>query len=92
MGSVYSIDVESGEHTLLVRQPAGTGEIEDIDWSPDGAHLAITYGDASYIESHKASSTCGTRRRRCTSRTRMGPTSASWTASTRASGRSGTPA
>lgn len=53
-GSVYSIDVESGEHTLLVRQPAGTGEIKDIDWSPDGAHLAISYVDASYIASHKA--------------------------------------
>ena len=53
-GSVYSIDVESGEHSLLVRQPAGTGEIIDIDWSPDGAHLAISYVDASYIENHKA--------------------------------------
>ena len=53
-GSVYSIDVESGEHTLLVPQPAGTGEINDIDWSPDGTHLAISYVDASYIASHKA--------------------------------------
>lgn len=53
-GSVYAIDVESGEHTLLVGQPAGTGEIKDIDWSPDGAHLAISYFDASYIASHKA--------------------------------------
>jgi len=53
-GSVYSIDVESGKHTLLVRQPAGTGEINDIDWSPDGAHLAIKYVDASYIAGHKA--------------------------------------
>ena len=53
-GSVYSIDVESGEHTLLVRQPTGSGEIKDIDWSPDGAHLAIAYLDASYIASHKA--------------------------------------
>jgi len=46
--------VESGEHSLLVRQPAGTGEITDIDWSPDGAQLAISYVDASYIASHKA--------------------------------------
>ena len=52
--SVYSIDVENGEHTLLVREPAGTGEIKDIDWSPDGAHLAISYLDASYIASHRA--------------------------------------
>ena len=91
-GSVYSIDVESGEHTLLVRQPAGTGEINDIDWSPDGAHLAISYVDAAYIASHKAElGPSGTRRRRCTSRTRMGPTSASWTVSSPASGRSGSP-
>jgi Tol biopolymer transport system component len=53
-GSVYSIDVASGEHTVLVHQPAGAGEINDIDWSPDGAHLAIKYLDASYIASHKA--------------------------------------
>jgi Tol biopolymer transport system component len=53
-GSVYSIDVDSGEHTLLVRQPAGTGEVKDIDWSPDGAHLAISYFDESYIASHEA--------------------------------------
>ena len=51
-GSVYAIDVDSGEHTSLVRQPAGTGEIKDIDWSPDGAHLAVSYVDASYIASH----------------------------------------
>jgi len=53
-GSVYSIDVESGEQTLLVPQPPGTGEIKDIDWSPDGVRLAISYIDASYIESHQA--------------------------------------
>jgi len=42
-GSVYSIDVESGEHSLLVGDPARAGDILSIDWSPDGAHLAITY-------------------------------------------------
>jgi Tol biopolymer transport system component len=42
-GSVYSIDVQSGEHSMLVPQPAGAGWVIDIDWSPDGAHLAITY-------------------------------------------------
>jgi Tol biopolymer transport system component len=47
-GSVVSIDVASGEHSMLVPPPAGTGEIKDIDWSPDGAHLAISYFDASY--------------------------------------------
>lgn len=53
-GSVYTIDVASGEQTLLIPRPAGTGEITDIDWSPDGAHLAIAYMDALYIASHKA--------------------------------------
>jgi Tol biopolymer transport system component len=43
-GSVYLIDVASGEHSVLVRRPAGeAGWVGDIDWSPDAAHLAITY-------------------------------------------------
>jgi Tol biopolymer transport system component len=46
-GAVYAIDVETGEHSLLVPRPAGMSNIEDIDWSPDGAHVAITYVDAS---------------------------------------------
>jgi Tol biopolymer transport system component len=48
-GAVYLIDVESGEHSVLVPQPAGVGTVDniDIDWSPDGAHLAITYEDTS---------------------------------------------
>ena len=50
-GSVYSIDVESGEHTLLVHRPAGMASVEDLDWSPDGTHVAITYGDASQGDS-----------------------------------------
>jgi Tol biopolymer transport system component len=52
-GSVYSIDVDTGEDSLLVAQPDGTGEIYDIDWSPDGAHLAIKYFDKAYLDSHK---------------------------------------
>jgi Tol biopolymer transport system component len=51
-GSVYSIDVETGEHTLLVHRPPGTGEIKDIDWSQEGT-LAVSYLDASYIASHR---------------------------------------
>jgi Tol biopolymer transport system component len=50
-GTVYSIDVETGEHTVLVPQPAGTGDITSIDWSPDDEHLAIWYYDDVYIES-----------------------------------------
>ena len=52
-------------------------------WHTRGDHVldATTSG-------HKATRE---RRRRCTSRTRMGPTSASWTASTRDCGRSGIP-
>ena len=48
-GSVYSIDVEGGEHAVLVPQPSGAGTVIDIDWSPDGAHLAITYEDPSQL-------------------------------------------
>ena len=48
-GSVYSIDVESGAHSVLVPQPAGAGMVIDIDWSPDGAHLSITYEDPSQL-------------------------------------------
>jgi Tol biopolymer transport system component len=46
-GSVYVIDVETGEHSELVAQPDGAGAIGGIDWSPDGSHLAITYEGAS---------------------------------------------
>ena len=45
-GSVYSIDAQSGEHSVLVPRPAGAGWVVDIDWSPDGQHLAITYEDS----------------------------------------------
>ena len=51
-GTVYSVDVATGEHTVLVPQPAGTGDITYIDWSPDGEHLAIWYYDDAYIERH----------------------------------------
>jgi WD40 repeat protein len=43
-GTVYSVDVESGDHSLLVRLPGYTGSIDGIDWSPDGTHLAIVGG------------------------------------------------
>jgi Tol biopolymer transport system component len=52
--TVYSIDVATGEHTVLVPQPAGAGSITYIDWSPDDEHLAIWYYDDSYIESHQS--------------------------------------
>jgi Tol biopolymer transport system component len=42
-GSVYSVDVQTGEHSLLVGDPAGWSSIRALDWSPDGAHLAIVY-------------------------------------------------
>jgi hypothetical protein len=47
-GGVYSIDVESGEQSLLVRQPAGLDRPIDIDWSPDGAHVAISYYSSTW--------------------------------------------
>jgi Tol biopolymer transport system component len=46
--SVYSVDVRSGDRSLLVRLPAQTTQIHGIEWSPDGAHLAIV-GDGLYL-------------------------------------------
>jgi Tol biopolymer transport system component len=40
-GSMYSVDVESGEQSLLVQLPGNLDSIDGIDWSPDGAHIAI---------------------------------------------------
>jgi Tol biopolymer transport system component len=37
-GSLYSVDVRSGEPSLLARLP---GFIERVRWSPDGAHIAV---------------------------------------------------
>jgi WD40 repeat protein len=48
-GSVYSLDVKSGDRSVLVRSPAADGGgIQGIDWSPDGAHLAIVTDQPSY--------------------------------------------
>jgi Tol biopolymer transport system component len=42
---VYTVDVRSGERSLLVRLPGPSGEEFDtvswILWSPDGAHIAV---------------------------------------------------
>jgi Tol biopolymer transport system component len=40
-GSLYSVDVASGDRSLLVRLP-GENSME-IEWSPDGAYLAIMH-------------------------------------------------
>lgn len=40
-GSIYSIDVASGDHSLLAKLPGDLDSIDGIDWSPDGAHIAI---------------------------------------------------
>jgi Tol biopolymer transport system component len=50
-GTIYTIDVATRKHEVLVPQPAGAGDISIIDWSPDGEHLAIWYYDDEYIES-----------------------------------------
>jgi hypothetical protein len=47
-GSVYSVDVKSGDRSVLVRLPADAGGIQGIDWSPDGAHVAIVSDLPSY--------------------------------------------
>jgi Tol biopolymer transport system component len=44
-GVVYTVDVRSGERSLLVRLPGPSGEEFDtiwgVLWSPDGAHIAV---------------------------------------------------
>jgi Tol biopolymer transport system component len=41
-GSVYRVDVRSGEASLLVRLPGGNlDSMDQIEWSPDGAHVAV---------------------------------------------------
>jgi len=41
-GSLYSVDVQSGEASLLVSLPGeNLDSIDEIEWSPDGAHVAI---------------------------------------------------
>ncbi len=41
-GSLYSVDVQSGEGSLLVSLPGkNLDSMDEIEWSPDGAHVAI---------------------------------------------------
>ena len=41
-GSLYSVDVRSGERSLFVQLPGDNlDSMDEIEWSPDGAHLAI---------------------------------------------------
>jgi Tol biopolymer transport system component len=44
-GVVYTVDVRSGERSLLVRLPGLPGEefdtVSEVLWSPDGAHIAV---------------------------------------------------
>ena len=51
--ALYSVDVRSGERSLLVRLPGEGPEefhmIDEILWSPDGAHIAVMNGSRLYI-------------------------------------------
>jgi len=40
-GSLYSVDVASGDRSLIVSLPGNLDSIDRIEWSPDGARLAI---------------------------------------------------
>jgi Tol biopolymer transport system component len=40
-GSIYSVDVATGERSLLVRLPGNLDSVDEIEWSPDGSRLAI---------------------------------------------------
>lgn len=49
--AIYSVDVRSGAHSLLVRLPAGElVSLDQIEWSPDGAHIAVSIpGPGVYV-------------------------------------------
>ena len=41
-GSIYSVNVQSAERSFLVRLPGGDlDSVDEIEWSPDGAHVAV---------------------------------------------------
>jgi TolB protein len=41
-GSLYSIDIGGGDHSLLVRLPGeNLDSMDEIEWSPDGAQIAV---------------------------------------------------
>jgi Tol biopolymer transport system component len=41
-GSLYSVDVQSGGRSLLVRLPGeNLDSVDEIEWSPDGEHLVV---------------------------------------------------
>jgi dipeptidyl aminopeptidase/acylaminoacyl peptidase len=52
-GVVYTVDVWSGERSLLVRLPGLPGEefdtVSEVLWSPDGAHIAVVNGPRLYV-------------------------------------------
>jgi Tol biopolymer transport system component len=53
-GSIYSVDVEGGDHTLLVRLQGELDSIYGLEWSPDGAHVAILAEVAEVAEDQEA--------------------------------------
>lgn len=49
-GSIYSVDVRSGASSLLARMPGEhLDSVDQIVWSPDGAHIAVMVGDFLYV-------------------------------------------
>lgn len=50
-GAIYSVDVRSGARSLLVRLPGEhVDSVDQIVWSPDGAHIAVMIGaDDGYV-------------------------------------------
>jgi Tol biopolymer transport system component len=49
-GSIYSVDVDSGEHSLLATlQGSLDATHSSIDWSPDGAYIAIVTPSSLYV-------------------------------------------
>jgi len=49
-GAIYLVDVRSGAHSLLVRLPGRKlDSVDQIDWSPDGAHIAVQMITLAYV-------------------------------------------
>jgi hypothetical protein len=40
-GAIYSVEVRTGERSLLVRLQGNLDSVDEIEWSPDGSRLAI---------------------------------------------------
>ncbi|MEO8424931.1 MAG: hypothetical protein ABI595_13605, partial [Actinomycetota bacterium] len=48
-GALYSVDLGSGERSLLARLPEPGVNVDSIQWSPEATHIAIDAGATLYV-------------------------------------------